>query len=206
MVYIFSSIKRKSQTVSVSNSFKTFGILAVGLIVIGLQCRTSVFTIDYDTMVYDKTVKYASALNFQTFDDQEKIGSLQRFMTSSEPDYAKGSLKHKCQLVSKLYISLLDDLIEHCNLSAKDTFVISTKTKDRYTSFSIGTREKNLADSLLNPLVDEINNTKSEVYARLRFARGFAEMEELNNMKNSLKENQDKVKNYYYTIFNEELK
>ncbi len=51
IVYIYNTITKNRLT----GSIKTFGILAVALIILGLQCRTAIFTIDYDTMVYDKT-------------------------------------------------------------------------------------------------------------------------------------------------------
>ncbi len=204
--YLFNILTKKNKNFSVLSSFKIFGILAIVLVIIGLQCRTSIYTIDYTTMVYDRTIKYSSALNFQSFDDTEKIGSLQKFMTGSLPDFAKDSLKNKCQLITKMYISLLDDLVNYCNLPSSDTFAISNKTKEFYSQVITNEREKALAASLLTPVIDEINNTKSELYANLRIAKGFAEMEDLGKMKKSIIQNQDKIKNYYFLIFNEQLK
>ena len=207
IVYLYSLNKKQGQKVAATNSLKTFGILAIGLIVVGLQCRKDIHTIDYDTMVYDKTIKYASIINFQRFDDSTTINSLQKFMTGNKPAFAKDSLKYKCKLITSMYLSLMDDMISYVDLSSTDTtFSIGSKTKSFYESYIIGDREKELADSILMPIINETNNTRSEVYARLRIAKGFAEIEELNNMQASIKENQDKIRNYYYNIFKEEIK
>jgi len=37
-------------------------------------------------------------------------------------------------------------------------------------------------------------------------AKGFAELEELEKMRISLKQNQEKIKDYYFKIFSEKLK
>lgn len=206
IVYLYSLNKKQGQKAAATSFLKTFGILAIGLIVIGLQCRKGIYTIDYNAMVYDKTIKYASVINFLRFDDSTTIKGLQKFMTGNKPASAKDSLKYKCKLITSMYISFQDDLISHIGISYSDTFSISNKTKDIYSRYIIGNREKELADSLLMPLINELNNTKSEVWVRLRIAQGFGEVEELNNMKASIKENQDKIKNYFYSIFKEEIK
>ena len=163
IVYLYSLNKKQGQKAAATSSLKTFGILAIVLIVVGLQCRKEIHTIDYDTMVYDKTIKYASIINFQRFDDSTTINSLQRFMTGNKPSFAKDSLKYKCKLITSMYISLLDDMISHIGISYSDTFSTSNKTKDIYSRYIIGDREKELADSILTPVINEINNTKGEV-------------------------------------------
>ena len=128
-------------------------------------------------------------------------------MTGNKPQFTKDSLKHKCELITSMYLSLLDDMISYIDLSSNDTtFSIGEKTKSLYANYSIGDREKELADSIILPLISETNNRQGEVYGRLRIAKGFAEVDELDKMKTSIKENQDKIKQYYYSIFKQELK
>ncbi len=206
-VYIFTVTKKKSQQVAISSSFKTFGVLAIALIVIGLQCRTSIYRINYDAMAYDKTIKYASIINLQRYDDSQAISSIQNFMTGNNPQSAKDSLRHKCELLTSMYLSLLDDMISYIDLSSNDsTFSIGGRTKSLYANYSISDREKELADSILLPIINETNNRQGEIYARLRIAKGFAEVDELDKMKSAIRENQNKIRQNYYSIFKQELK
>jgi len=204
IVYIYNTITKKEN--GLTGSIKTFGILAVALIILGLQCRTAIFTIDYDTMVYDKTVIYASALHNNNFDDTELNESLKYFMTAKKPDFAKDSLKQKCQRLTLLYLSLFNDFIDYCNLGTDEIFSLSSQTNNIYKQVSIEERQKILADSLLLPIVNEVNNKKGEIYASLRMAKGSAELEELEKMRISLIQNQENIKDYYLKIFSEKLK
>jgi hypothetical protein len=207
VAYLYSRKEKQNQKSSLIISLKALIISAVVLILTGLQCRKEITTTDYNAMVYDKTIKYASVINFQNFDDSSTIQNLQKFVNGNKPDFVKDSLKHKCKLITSMYLSLMDDMISYVDLSSSDTiFSVGSKTKSFYERYTIGVRETELADSILMPIINEVNNTRSEVYARLRIAKGFAEIEQLNNMQASIKENQLKIREYYYNIFKEEIK
>ncbi len=118
----------------------------------------------------------------------------------------KDSLKQKCQRLTLLYLSLFNDFIDYCNLGTDEIFSLSSQTNNIYKQVSIEERQKILADSLLLPIVNEVNNKKGEIYASLRMAKGFAELEELEKMRISLMQNQENIKDYYLRIFSEKLK
>jgi hypothetical protein len=206
IVFVHNLYKKKGQKSAATNSLKTFGILTIVLVTVGLQCRKDIYSIDYDTMVYDKTIKYASIINFRNFDDSTTINGLKNFMNSNNPDFAKDSLKYKCRLITSMYLSILDDLVNYVDLSSEDTlFSISNKTQSIYSTYIKNDRERSLADSIISPLINEFNNKENEMYVRLRIAKGFAEIEQLSSIKLLIRQNQDKIKQYYFSIFKEEL-
>lgn len=98
-------------------------------------------------MVYDKTVIYASALHNNNFDDTELNESIKYFMTGKKPDFAKDSLKQKCQRLTLLYLSLFNDFIDYCNFRTDEIFSLSSQTNNIYKQVSIEERQKILADS-----------------------------------------------------------
>ena len=196
-------IKRKGRS-TIMDSLKAFFISGIILISIGFKCRNSSHKTDYESMIKDRTLDFTHALYLQNFDDSAKIYSLKKFLITNWIDQiAKDSVKVKSLRFTKTYLSLMDDLIRHSDISSSDTLALSKNTTLLYNKTIITDWEKNISDSLINPLLREVNNKQGEIYARLRFTKGFAQIDELKNMQSLIKQNQEEAKKYYLFIFKE---
>lgn len=118
------------------------------------------------------------------------------------PNFAKDSLKQKCLRFNNFYISILDDCIDFCSISAPPKLKLSERTDSIYHSFSFDTKQKILADSLVLPLLREVNDEYGEINAKIRIAKGFADLDTLDEIKSGLTQTKTNTIDFFNRLFN----
>lgn len=199
---IFLYFRNRLFPKSLFSSLKIFTVLSIISIIAGLKFRKSVFKIDYDAMVYEKTVDYFKLLKTNDFENLKLSQKFTTFLSANyNPTYAKDSLKQKCLRLSILYTSLLDDCIDFCSITSEPKLILSEKTNSIYHSLSFDINQKLLADSLILPLLREVNDENGEINVKIRMAKGFAELETLEEIKSGLTQTKNQANDFFNRVF-----